>query len=358
MPTPDNLVIVLFGATGDLAKRKLLPGLFRLATSGCSRGTSGSSAAPVGISDERVPRPRPRVVSSSAAQAGRRRLGRLRRPPVVRDQRGGRPTISPRRWPGPARTSDRPAARCSTCRSRRWPSRHRDCARRRRSRRGATRVVLEKPFGTDLDSATALNALLHSVFDRGAGLPHRPLPGQGGRAEHPRGALRQRAVRAGVEPRPPRLVQIDVPETLGVEDRAKFYDGTGAFRDMVVTHLFQVLGFVTMEPPSVVHRRRPGRGEAAVFDALQPLDPTRVVRGQYDGYRDSTACHGLRHRDVRRGRGSHRQRALGRRAVLPAHRQAHAPGTACHHAHPAASPDGDVRRADPGPPRRDRVRGR
>ena len=87
------------------------------------------------------------------------------------------------------------------------------------------RLVIEKPFGLDLDSARQLDRSLKEVVEGGAGVPDRPLPRQGGGAEHPGAALRQRALRAGhgtggsvAE------VQIDVPETLGMEGRGSFYE--------------------------------------------------------------------------------------------------------------------------------------
>jgi glucose-6-phosphate 1-dehydrogenase len=80
-------------------------------------------------------------------------------------------------------------------------------------------------------------------------------------------------------------VQIDVPETLSIEGRAAFYEQTGAYRDMIVTHLFQVLGFVAMEPP-VTLSAGPLRDETVkVFQTMKPLDVRHVVRGQYEGYR-------------------------------------------------------------------------
>jgi glucose-6-phosphate 1-dehydrogenase len=80
-------------------------------------------------------------------------------------------------------------------------------------------------------------------------------------------------------------VQIDVPETLSIEGRAGFYETTGAYRDMIVTHLFQVLGFVAMEPP-VSLSAGPLRDETVkVFQTVMPLDVRHVVRGQYEGYR-------------------------------------------------------------------------
>jgi glucose-6-phosphate 1-dehydrogenase len=81
-------------------------------------------------------------------------------------------------------------------------------------------------------------------------------------------------------------VQIDVPETLSIEGRGGFYDHTGAYRDMIVTHLFQVLGFLAMEPPTVLDERHLRAEKLKVFDALKPVEPAHVARGQYDGYRD------------------------------------------------------------------------
>jgi glucose-6-phosphate 1-dehydrogenase len=76
-----------------------------------------------------------------------------------------------------------------------------------------------------------------------------------------------------------------VPETLSIGTRGGFYDPTGAYRDMVVTHLFQVLGFVAMEPPASFSAEALSAETAKVFDALAPVRPEDVVRGQYAGYR-------------------------------------------------------------------------
>ncbi|MDX6234875.1 MAG: glucose-6-phosphate 1-dehydrogenase, partial [Nocardioidaceae bacterium] len=81
-------------------------------------------------------------------------------------------------------------------------------------------------------------------------------------------------------------VQIDVPETLSVEGRSAFYEGTGAFKDMVVTHLFQVLAFMAMEPPTSLDSDSISEEKNKVFRQMLPLDPHHVVRGQYQGYRD------------------------------------------------------------------------
>jgi glucose-6-phosphate 1-dehydrogenase len=76
-----------------------------------------------------------------------------------------------------------------------------------------------------------------------------------------------------------------VPETLSIEGRAAFYNATGAYRDMVVTHLFQVLGFVAMEPPTSLSAKSLRDEKGKVFDALKPIDVKHdVIRGQYSGY--------------------------------------------------------------------------
>ena len=80
-------------------------------------------------------------------------------------------------------------------------------------------------------------------------------------------------------------VQIDVPETLDIGNRIGFYEQTGAYRDMVVTHLFQILAFMAMEPPTSLAPRPISEEKNKVFRSLMPLDPTDVVRGQFIGYR-------------------------------------------------------------------------
>src|ERR1700728_2515020 len=80
-------------------------------------------------------------------------------------------------------------------------------------------------------------------------------------------------------------VQIDVPETLGLGTRSGFYEKTGAYRDMVVTHLFQILAFMAMEPPTALDPAPISEEKNKVFRSMLPIDPANVVRGQYNGYR-------------------------------------------------------------------------
>ena len=150
----------------------------------------------------------------------------------------------------------------------------------------AARVIMEKPFGTDLASARELNQTLLTAFDESQIFRIDHFLGK----EAVQNILALRFANGLFEPVWNRNhidhVQIDVPETLSIGTRAGFYEGIGAFRDMVVTHLFQVLGFVAMEPPTSLEAKTLAAEKTKVFDAMPPLRPADVVRGQYDGYRD------------------------------------------------------------------------
>ena len=149
-----------------------------------------------------------------------------------------------------------------------------------------SRIICEKPFGMDLASATRLNRTIAESFDESQVFRIDHFLGK----ESIDNILALRFSNGLFEPlwnrHHVRYVQIDVPETLSIEGRGAFYEQTGAFRDMIVTHLFQVLGFVAMEEPTSLDAA-PLRDEVhRVFEAMRPLDPSLVVRGQYEGYRD------------------------------------------------------------------------
>jgi glucose-6-phosphate 1-dehydrogenase len=150
-----------------------------------------------------------------------------------------------------------------------------------------TKVVFEKPYGTSLESLHELDTLVHTVFDEE----------QVFRIDHFLGKEATQNVhmlrfantmisrvwdRHSIEE-----VQIDVPETLDIADRAAFYDATGAALDMLVTHLFQVAAEVAMEPPTSFAPEDLQVARESVISAFRPLDPADVVLGQFDGYRQT-----------------------------------------------------------------------
>ncbi len=147
-------------------------------------------------------------------------------------------------------------------------------------------LVVEKPFGHDLASAQALNAALHGVLREESIYRIDHFLGK----EAAQNILALRFANGLLEPIWNRdhivYVQIDVPEAIDIQGRGGFYEQTGAFRDKVVTHLLQILGIVALEPPSRIDAEALHIERTKLFDALRPLDPGRVVFGQYEGYRD------------------------------------------------------------------------
>ena len=148
-----------------------------------------------------------------------------------------------------------------------------------------SRVILEKPFGHDHDSAVALNQTLHAEFDDSQIFRIDHFLGK----EAVQNILALRFANGLYEPLWNRNniehVQIDVPETLSIGSRAGFYEGTGAYRDMVVTHLLQLLSFIAMEPPAELSAKSLRSEKDKVMQAYRMISPDKVIRGQYDGYR-------------------------------------------------------------------------
>ncbi|MFD5934448.1 glucose-6-phosphate dehydrogenase [Streptomyces sp. NPDC060333] len=287
---PEDHVIVLFGATGDLARRKLLPGLFHLARAGL------------------MPR-RYRVVGTApAAEALTDQEFRAHARQAVAEFGRSRPEGPD--WETFAATLSFGAADTGAADPLMAAVREAEAALGGKPRRlfhlavppvaftsmidllGTTglaeggRVIVEKPFGTDLASARALNSAIHRVFDESRVFRIDHFLGK----EAVDNVLALRFANGLFEPLWNREhishVQIDVPENIDIQGRARFFEGTGTFRDMVVTHLFQLLGFVAMEPPVALEADALRDEQVKVFHSMRALDPAHVVRGQYTGYRD------------------------------------------------------------------------
>jgi glucose-6-phosphate 1-dehydrogenase len=148
------------------------------------------------------------------------------------------------------------------------------------------RVVYEKPFGTSAENFRELDQVVHSVLDERQ--VYRIDHFLGKEATQDLHLLRfaNGSTAAFWDGEHVESVQIDVPETLGISDRAEFYDATGAVLDMLVTHLFQVAAEVAMEPPASLGPLDLQGARETVISCFRPLDPNEVVLGQFDGYRD------------------------------------------------------------------------
>jgi glucose-6-phosphate 1-dehydrogenase len=150
----------------------------------------------------------------------------------------------------------------------------------------SSKIVFEKPFGRDLETAQELNAVISEVFDESQVFRIDHYLGK----ETVQNILAFRFGNGLFEPVWNRRyldhVQITVAESIGVGSRASFYEETGAIRDMISTHLFQMLTFLAMEPPVSFEPDRLRDETVKVLRAAKACDPASVVRGQYRGYRD------------------------------------------------------------------------
>ena len=150
------------------------------------------------------------------------------------------------------------------------------------------RVAVEKPFGHDLDSARELNTRLRAVLNEDQIMRVDHFLGKRPVVELEYLRFANQAVAALWDRHSVSELQITMAENFGVEDRGRFYDTVGALRDVVQNHLLQVLALVAMEPPVGSSADDLNDKKAEVFRAMPALDPKRCVRGQYRGYTDTT----------------------------------------------------------------------
>ena len=287
---PPNHVFVLFGATGDLAKRKILPGLFHLYVAGllpkhyriigCARQASTMSSEefrkrafdatcqfgtnkPEGVLWDEFEKT---LLFATANADGTGDLVET----IARAEKeiGGRVerlihlAVPPGAFIGLIEMLGTTGLNVDS------------------------RVICEKPFGVDLASAKELNATLAKYFDESQLFRIDHFLGK----ESIDNILALRFANGLFEPIWNRnhvcYVQIDVPEKISIEGRGGFFEETGTFRDMVVTHLFQVLSLIAMEQP-ISLEAKPLRDEIGkVFQSIRPVTAEHVIFGQYREYRD------------------------------------------------------------------------
>jgi glucose-6-phosphate 1-dehydrogenase len=281
----DPHVVVLFGATGDLARRKLLPGLAYLDQSELAPNIEIVATSLEDISTDEFLK----VAKEAIDDFGSHRLNADQWSSFAETVTYVPQSAGPEALAAAVESAEQKLG--SDVRRLHYLSVPPKAARavitmlRDAKLVERSRVVMEKPFGTDLASAVELNDFVHETFDETQIFRIDHFLGK----EAAQNILAFRFANGLFEPIWNRNfidhIQIDIPETLGLDERANFYESTGAYKDMVVTHLLQVMAFVVMEPPTALEPRAISEEKNKVFRSMLPIDPNNVVRGQFAGYR-------------------------------------------------------------------------
>ncbi|MCC6675537.1 MAG: glucose-6-phosphate dehydrogenase [Phycisphaerales bacterium] len=287
-PVPERHLLVIFGATGDLSHRKLIPALWELHKHSPARGrTVILGLARADLTDDAF-RDQVREALKNEGPEHAAEISRWCRDSIYFQSTGD----------GSAAAFERLKARIGaiehaeglygnrafylalplpafapTVEALGHVGLHRS--------KGWTRLVLEKPFGHDLGSAQALNALIHRFFDEGQVFRLDHYLGK----ETVQNLIAFRFGNALFEPLWNRdrieRVELTVAEELGVEGRGAFYEQAGATRDLLQNHMLQVLAVATMEPPAALDGESVSNEKIKILKAITPIRPEDYVVGQY-----------------------------------------------------------------------------